>query len=755
MARTGKGQSKADCVYISYAWGGKSEEVATQVEQVLKKRGLEVVRDKSGGLDYKGQIDGFMQQIGKGHYVIAVVSDKYLRSKNCMYELLKLAENPDFRDRVFPIVLGDAQIYEATDILDYIGFWDDKKAALEDKLKGGKSLHNLQAVHRELDLFADIRRSFDNLSGTLASMNTLRWTDHIESNFEELYLSIEAKRKKDNFSVAQNSLATKSAYLHDERFEYDVFISFSSKNQHAVNEIAAELKAYNLRVFVSSENLRNHVGESFTNKIAAALANSHHFLLVSTPEASDSFWVEKECEIFYNKFHTRQPKERYFMVLEGSGFDESLLPLFYSSSQRAKTALQIVERLNEGAPKRVDSTKTGAETPRKPKEQRPPTPVPSNHDPKPTKGHSQKHEQQQPIKAADKATVGQATTATAPSGPRPPKQPPAAWFKSPSGKAAIGIPVIILAVYLLYTIIGGQENTAKTDPTAEQQPKTEQTEKAGVTEVQPIETPSKPKFKLGLPSKFENSIYNRLSLTDISEPIRDSLGIAEIEMVKVYGSTFEMGRNDGNDDEKPIVKVSVDDFCIGKFEVTNALWQAVMGSLHMGNRSDCLNCPVENVSFLDAQRFIRMLEQKTGVQYRLPTEAEWEFAAREGRADNGKFLYSGSNNLGEVSNGKKARNRSMPVGSKKQNKLTLDDMTGNVSEWCNTLYHPYGKEKLAIPFSEVGKAEYVIRGGRYTDFVISSTEGSKADPFRNGYRRHAKADSRQRGLGFRLARDPR
>src|ERR1700752_70864 len=91
-------------VFISYAWGGESEEMVNKIDKSLKARGIKIVRDKRD-LGYKGMIRKFMARIGQGNAVIVVISDKYLRSKNCMFELVEVAENKQFLDRVFPIVL--------------------------------------------------------------------------------------------------------------------------------------------------------------------------------------------------------------------------------------------------------------------------------------------------------------------------------------------------------------------------------------------------------------------------------------------------------------------------------------------------------------------------------------------------------------------------------------------------------------------------------------------------------------------------
>ena len=158
------------------------------------------------------------------------------------------------------------------------------------------------------------------------------------------------------------------------------------------------------------------------------------------------------------------------------------------------------------------------------------------------------------------------------------------------------------------------------------------------------------------------------------------------KMIAVQGGTYTMGAtseqgSDARDYEKPAHKETVSDFMIGETQVTQELWQAVMGSNPSHFTGD-LQRPVEQVSWNDCQEFIRKLNQLTGQNFRLPTEAEWEYAARGGNRSNG-YKYSGSNNVGTVAwYDDNSGSKTHPVKTKQPNELGIYDMSGNVWEWC-------------------------------------------------------------------------
>lgn len=188
------------------------------------------------------------------------------------------------------------------------------------------------------------------------------------------------------------------------------------------------------------------------------------------------------------------------------------------------------------------------------------------------------------------------------------------------------------------------------------------------------------------------------------------------EMVLVEGGTFTMGATDeqggdASDIEKPAHNVTLSTFSIGKFEVTQALWRVVMGSNPSKFKGDDL--PVENISWADCQTFITKLNQKSGKNYRLPTEAEWEYAARGGK-NSKKYKFSGGNTVDEVAwNHANSGEKTHVVGQKFPNELGIYDMSGNVWEWCSDLYGSYPSTPQTNPTGPSSGSNHVIRGGSY------------------------------------------
>ena len=199
----------------------------------------------------------------------------------------------------------------------------------------------------------------------------------------------------------------------------------------------------------------------------------------------------------------------------------------------------------------------------------------------------------------------------------------------------------------------------------------------------------------------------------ISSPYIENIKNINMLMVYVEGGTFTMGADEqdryASDDEKPSHQVSVDSYYIGAFEVTQAQWRAIMGHNPSYFIGDSL--PVESVSWYGAQEFCKKMSALTGKNYRLPTEAEWEYAARGGNKSKGT-LYSGSNNIDEVAWYKaNSEGKIHPVGVKLPNELGLYDMSGNVWEWCSDRCGSYSSSLQINPRGSASGSYQVNRGG--------------------------------------------
>lgn len=258
--------------------------------------------------------------------------------------------------------------------------------------------------------------------------------------------------------------------------------------------------------------------------------------------------------------------------------------------------------------------------------------------------------------------------------------------------------------------------------------------KTTVTKPKPA---AKPKAK---PAPRRNSTHHSRSKVSLSAELNKLIN----NMVYVAGGTFTMGgtseqSSDAYDDEKPTHSVTLSSYYICKYEVTQALWRAVMGSNPSNFKGD--NLPVENVSWNDCQTFINRLNSYTGRNFRLPTEAEWEFAARGGNYSR-HYKYSGSNYISDVAwyDGNSG-NRTHPIGTKQANELGLYDMSGNVYEWCSDWYGSYSSYSQNDPTGPNSGSYRVLRGGGWNYFARNC---------RSSYRFNYAPGFRYFDLGLRL-----
>lgn len=279
--------------------------------------------------------------------------------------------------------------------------------------------------------------------------------------------------------------------------------------------------------------------------------------------------------------------------------------------------------------------------------------------------------------------------------------------------------------------------SAQTDNVRHNKPTT------SATKPQPKTTPTKPKPTTPAKPKPQPK----------PQPVRVSydansncivFGNNRYKMISVSGGTFEMGatseQTDPENDEKPVHSVTLSSYMIGETEVTQALWKAVMGTNPSHFKGD--NLPVECVSWEDCQDFVYRLSDLTGQRFRLPTEAEWEYAARGGSRSRG-MQYSGAYGLDNCgwydgnSGGK-----THPVATKQANELGIYDMSGNVREWCQDWPCSYSSSAQTNPTGPSSGSRRVFRGGGWN---------GSAWLCRVAYRNYYTPSSRWSYLGLRLA----
>ncbi len=189
-------------IFISYAWGGESEEIVNELDHAIQQKGIVIIRDKRD-LGFKGVITDFMKRIGQGKAVIIVISDKYLKSTYCMFELIEIfrysRDNNEFIERIFPIVLSDAKIFNPLDRVEYFKYWKSEKEKLE-KLITELGADAIMVIGDDYKVYQKIINEYGEVAKILSDINSLSTQIHRDDNYETL---IEAISKKNNYKQEQ------------------------------------------------------------------------------------------------------------------------------------------------------------------------------------------------------------------------------------------------------------------------------------------------------------------------------------------------------------------------------------------------------------------------------------------------------------------------------------------------------------------------------------------------------------------------
>lgn len=178
-------------IYISHAWGGESEEIVQEIYKRCRAEGLNIILDRKD-LGYRESITSFMHELGRADAIILVVSNKYLHSEYCMFELLQIYENNNMIRRIFPVVLDEVSIAKSTERLDLVKYWEKETESLESKIRELKNLSYIEGITDDLNLYQKIRNNIANLTKILKDINTLNIRLHKDHDYQHLIDSIKS-----------------------------------------------------------------------------------------------------------------------------------------------------------------------------------------------------------------------------------------------------------------------------------------------------------------------------------------------------------------------------------------------------------------------------------------------------------------------------------------------------------------------------------------------------------------------------------
>lgn len=271
-------------IFLSYAWGGESEQIVNDLDNAFQKKGIALIRDKRD-LGFKGMITEFMQRIGKGQAVVVIISDKYLKSPYCMFELLEIYRNLDFKNRIFPIVLKDANIFESIPKLQYLEYWRGKKKELDDAImKFGSDA--ITVIGDDYKINKKIFDNYGEIVNILKDINSLTPDMHQADNYSTLIDAVEQLINNDNSQDKERI----------EPIDWK-FIVKSIEKQKCILFLGPEL-------FRAKDNSRSRQQEFFENlaiKNPQKILSYNHdgFFLFSSPEEKTRLF--KEIKDFFEE----------------------------------------------------------------------------------------------------------------------------------------------------------------------------------------------------------------------------------------------------------------------------------------------------------------------------------------------------------------------------------------------------------------------------------------------------------------------
>ena len=335
-------------IFISYSRKGESNLVANEIDKAFSDMGINILRDKRS-IPYKADIDKFMQRLGYGKYVIVVISDAYLTSRNCMKELVLLSANPDFYDRIFPVVMPDAALFDEDNRFDYTLYWNRKLIAFNKKV--GNSVQEgiiigdvIKNSLEYLNLLSSIRAKIDQLTGILSKMNMFSLQEFREKQYENLIKFIQDQIDKDHASESPDIQINEEQYLSEPgSFKEPKY--FNRPPFYNPNELIGR----NEKLKLIHETMKNARELVIVNGIGGIGKTTLARAYCSTPEYMSYYdnvaWISISNNL-ESEFVSKMSKDIGFKYNEEDNYDENFVELMRKFQEIRGTNLLVVDNAN-------------------------------------------------------------------------------------------------------------------------------------------------------------------------------------------------------------------------------------------------------------------------------------------------------------------------------------------------------------------------------------------------------------------------
>lgn len=254
-------------IFISYAWekqedGSNWTPIICNLVKELNEKGFNVKIDVRT-IKYKDSIKSFMKNLGNGNYIVAVISEKYLKSLNCMYEVLQMLKHPNFNERIFPIITHDAKIFETLKVVEYLKYWDSKIVDLNREAKTLTNVAYASPIFEDIEIMTEIRRIIATFGNEIGDMNVLTPEIHESSNFQDLLLGIEKRIQEDQNNadikisneLLKNQLSNLTIEHQELQIKYSKSLSEIEEMQLTISSLEQQIMKFNTYEFIEEKLL--------------------------------------------------------------------------------------------------------------------------------------------------------------------------------------------------------------------------------------------------------------------------------------------------------------------------------------------------------------------------------------------------------------------------------------------------------------------------------------------------------------------